>query len=54
LVKSVAKKLNLQFIMLYLRYIWERGLVEKSHLEGGEGPSYVGRRSKIAKTVIDI
>jgi len=24
----VAKKLNLQFILLYLRYMWGKGLVE--------------------------
>jgi len=29
-----AKKLNLQFILLYLRYMWGEGLVEKVIWEG--------------------
>jgi len=35
----VAKKLNLQFILLYLRYTWERGLVE--NVIWGEGSKIV-------------
>jgi len=32
---GAKKKLNLMFILLYLRYMWGKGLVEKSYGEEG-------------------
>jgi len=55
----VANQLNLQLILLYLRYMWERGLIENVIWGGGgwlktsEYRHMERRGSKIAqKTVI--
>jgi len=52
----VAKKLNSQFILLYLRYMWGEGLVE--NVKWGRGLAetseycHRGRGSKIAQKTV--